>query len=330
MDGIRSVGFLTPEEVEQALRAATAAPSLCNSQPWWFRCTPTAIELHADARRTVPVADPEHRELALGCGAALLNLRLAIRAVGVHPDVRLLPEHGRPDLLAAVRPAARRPVTPSDRELAEAIHRRHTNRRPFTAAAVPDPLRARLRQAAEAERAWLAVLDRTHYGRLQALAREAHQAQLEDPEFVAEWRHWTGRDDHALDGVPARASGPRPEPQDEWVLRDYSGGTASPRVPGKDFEPEPLICVLGSFQDTPLAQLQAGVAMQHVLLTATASGLASSFLSQVIEVPRTRRELRSLIGGGLWPQTVLRIGYGSPVPPTPRRPLSDVLTPDAS
>jgi hypothetical protein len=38
--------------------------------------------------------------------------------------------------------------------------------------------------------------------------------------------------------------------------------------------------------------------------------------------------LRDLIGGGLWPQAVLRIGYGTPVPATPRRDIHDVLDVD--
>ncbi|MDA3645696.1 nitroreductase family protein [Saccharopolyspora indica] len=323
---ITPVGSLTAGEVREVLTAATAAPSLHNTQPWRFHCTPGAIELHADTSRALEAADPEHRELVLACGAALLNLRLAIRASGTVPDVRTFPEPGRPDLLATVRPAARRPATPAERELAAAIPRRRTNRRPFHHDPVPAVLQASLRQAAEAERGWLAVLDPPQRLVLCGLSRQAHQEQLDDPEFVAEWQRWTGRTGDVGEGVPARSSGPVPEPQDEFVLRDFGGGGARTRVAGKDFEPEPLICVLGSFQDSRHAQLQAGMAMQRVLLTATANGLASSFLSQVVEVANTRRELRALIGSGLWPQIVLRIGYGSPVPATPRRPLDEVVT----
>ncbi|WP_307722970.1 Acg family FMN-binding oxidoreductase [Gandjariella thermophila] len=319
------VGGLTAGQVEAALRAATAAPSLHNSQPWRFRCTSSAIELYADPARAVAVADPDHRELLLACGAALLNLRLAIRAMGVYPDVRGFPDPARPHLLAMVRPAGRRAATPADRALAAAVARRRTNRRPFVPAPVPAAVRNRLRRAAEAERSWLAILDRTQMAVLRALVDQAHRAQLADAQFVAEWRHWTGRADDTWDGVPARSAGPAPEPQDEWVLRDFTAGRAARRVAGKDFEPEPLIVVVGSFQDGRASQLQVGQAMQRVLLTATEEGLAASFLSQVVEVPQARRELRALIGGGLWPQTVLRIGYGSPVPATPRRPLEDVL-----
>jgi nitroreductase len=322
---IDAVGSLAADRVREVLRQATAAPSLHNSQPWRFRCTSDAIELYADRTRAVPVADPEHRELVLACGAALLNLRLAIRATGVQPDVRTLPEHCPPDLLAIVRPAGRRPPTATDVALAAAIPRRRTNRRPFMPTPVPPSLQNQLRQSAEAERAWLAIPGRAQLPTLRTLLQQAHEAQLADAAFMAELRHWTGRDPGQSDGVPTRSSGPRPEPQDEWVLRDFSGGSADARVTGKDFEPEPLICVLGSFQDGVSAQLHAGMAMQRVLLSATAAGLSTSFLSHVIEVPGTRKELRTLIGGGLWPQAVLRVGYGSPVPATPRRPLEDVV-----
>jgi nitroreductase len=322
---ITPVRNLTTEQVRSVLEAAIAAPSLHNSQPWRFRCTSDAIELYADLARELPAADPDHRELMLACGAALLNLRLAVRALGNYPDTRLCPDPLRPELVAVVRPEGTLRPTPTDRELAAAIPRRRTNRRPFDPTEVPTPLRHQLRRAAEAEHAWLASLAPHQLPMLRALAERAYHDQQGDRGFRAEWAHWTGRKESIVDGVPARSGGPLPEPQDDWVLRDFSGGQAARRVPGKDFEPRPLIAVVGSFHDQPLARLQAGQAMQRVLLTATAHGLAASFLSHVVEVAQTRLELRLLIGGGLWPQAVLRVGYGSPVPPTPRRAIDDVL-----
>jgi hypothetical protein len=42
---------------------------------------------------------------------------------------------------------------------------------------------------------------------------------------------------------------------------------------------------------------------------------SASLLSQVVAVPTARTQLRDLISGGLWPQTVLRPGYRPPPPP---------------
>lgn len=326
--GVIPVGNLSAEQVRSALLAATSAPSLHNTQPWRFHCTTSAIELYPDFTRALPAADRDHRELLLACGAALLNLRMAIRSVGIHPDVRLLPSAAEPDLLAAVRPQGRRPATPEEVRLAEAISRRRTNRRPFFDAVVPGAVRGALRHAAEVERSWLAPIERDQLPALRELAHRAHQIQQQDPLFVEEWTHWTARHDSHVDGVPRDSSGPLPEPQDEWVLRDFSGGSAPRRIAGKDFEPQPLLAVIGSFHDGTLARIQAGQATQRVLLTATASGLAASFVSQIIEVPSTRRELRKLLGGGLWPQAVLRLGHGPATPPTPRRPLDNVVAVD--
>ena len=319
------VGSLTEEEVVAVLIAATAAPSLHNSQPWRFRCTDSTIELHADLTRELPATDPDHRELLLGCGAALQNLRLAIRMLNVATDVRLLPDRQRPELLAELRPEGFARPTENDRLLARAITHRHTSRRPFLDDPVPEALRGRLRDAARTEQAWMAIVPSEQQAALRALLTSAHRTQLADPSFVAEWQRWTGRVAGEPDGVPADSVGLRPQQQDLWIKRDFDARPATDRLPGRDFESDPLIAVIGSFHDLPLAQLQAGQAMQRVLLTATAAGLSSSFLSQVVEVPAARAELRELIGGGVWPQAVLRLGYGVPAAATARRSLSDVV-----
>ena len=70
--------------------------------------------------------------------------------------------------------------------------------------------------------------------------------------------------------------------------------------------------------------LRAGQALQRVLLTATDRAIAVSPLTQPLETadawlvrdPRT---------GSEQPQMILRIGYGLPVSPTPRRPVADML-----
>jgi len=186
-------------------------------------------------------------------------------------------------------------------------------------------------RAVESERGWLyALSDRVQHASIRELVVAAHREQLADPHFVAELAAWTGREGVHWDGVPVTAGGPQPEPQDEWVLRDFTGGRGRTRTAGKDFEPEPLLVVVCSFHTGPLAELQSGQALQQVLLTATTLGLSVSFLSQPIEVPHIRAKLRRALGTTLEPQAILRIGFGSPVPATPRRPVADLLMPETA
>ena len=322
---------LTGEQVDGLLTAAGRAPSLHNSQPWRFRLTPHAIELHADPERRLPAADPDDRELRIACGAALFDLRLALHGLGVRPIVTTLPDRRRPTLLALVRAGGPKPATPDQLRLLHAIPRRRTNRHPYSDTPVTTQERYALRRAAQDEGGWLhLVVDRQQRAALRQIAERAHDTQMSNPQFRTEFEHWLTNSHPRSSGVPATAGGPLPESQDRWVLRDYTRGTGRPRVPGKDFEAEPLIAVLSAHLTGPEAEIQVGQAMQRVLLTATAEGLAASFLSHVVEVPRARDELRRLIGATRPPQVVLRIGHGWPVPSTPRRGLADIVEPAAS
>jgi nitroreductase len=330
MSEIPGVLGLTGEQVDRLLTTAGRAPSLHNSQPWRFRLTPHAIELHADPERTVPVADPDDRELRVACGAALFNLRIALHGLGVRPLVTILPDRSRPTLLAIVRAGGHKPATPDQQRLLRAVPLRHTNRHPYSDVPVSTMEQYALRRAAQEEGGWLHVVERPQRTALQRIAKRAHDAQTSDPLFRAELERWTTRPPSDASGVPPTASGPPPEPQDRWVLRDYTGGSGRPRVGGKDFEADPLIGVLSANLTGPEAEIQAGQAMQRVLLTATAEGLATSFLSHVVEVPQAREELRRLIGAARPPQVVLRIGHGWPVPATPRRSSVDLLETEPS
>ena len=97
-------------------------------------------------------------------------------------------------------------------------------------------------------------------------------------------------------------------------------------------EPEaPTLMVLGTASDDRLSQLRAGEALSAVLLQAAHFGLATSPLSQPLEIGATRQILQDdVLDGTLSPQIVLRLGWApadSPLPPTPRRPAAEIIDP---
>ena len=171
----------------------------------------------------------------------------------------------------------------------------------------------------------MTILSSAQESRLRTLLAQAHRQQLADPEWVVEFQAWTARPELADDGVPVRAAGLAPGSHDLWTLRDFGEGAGRQAGIGNDFEQQPLVAVLATHTDSAYDQVQAGTATERMLLAATTQGLAASFMSQVIEVDDARLELKRLLGGSLHPQAVFRIGYGSPVPSSGRRDVSDLV-----
>jgi nitroreductase len=316
-------GTLGPA-LDACLRDAVAAPSIHNSQPWRFAVRPGGVELFADRTRLLDVVDPRGRELTISLGAALLNLRVAIVRHGRVPVTRLLPDPARPDLVAVVRLGPHVVPDATVKALAHAIPLRHTNRRPFTRVTVPAEVMAELVAAAEVEGGTLTVADDLGRDQLLGLARSADRRLRADPGYRRELTAWTSGDPDRDDGVPRTAFGPW-DALETLPLRDF--GLTRPTEPRRTahFEARPTLVVLATAGDTPEQWLRAGQALERVLLTATVRGLATTPLSQPLEVPRLR-ELLTDPATGAHPQVILRVGYGPDSPASPRRPLADVVT----
>ncbi|WP_229075556.1 nitroreductase family protein [Actinoplanes sp. DH11] len=308
-------------DLRRAAAAAIQAPSMHNTQPWSFRLRDGGIEVLADPSRRLGVADGTGWALRVACGAATFNARLALAWAGTPAEVRLLPADD-PGVIARLTPGRHRPPTYAERDRYAAIERRHSNRDPFWPDPVPADVRVALIEAARSENAWLDLLvGMTALTGFSEIAHSADRVLRRDHRYQAELITWTGTEE-APDGIPVAAGAPLAEPQDLVPQRVF---TRRRRAPGRDYEPEPLIGILGTAGDRKLDQVIAGQALQNVLLTLTDAGLSASMISQPIEVPPARDQLRRSLGRTGFPQMAIRVGYGRPGHPAPRRDVADVL-----
>ena len=88
------------------------------------------------------------------------------------------------------------------------------------------------------------------------------------------------------------------------------------------------IIVLFSTADDRAARLRAGEAYARISVEAERLGLASSAMTQAVDLPAVRERFRMLMDWPDHPQMVLRVGHPQPgptPPPTGRRPLTAVL-----
>ncbi|WP_086825815.1 nitroreductase family protein [Streptomyces sp. NRRL B-24572] len=316
--------------VTSMVEDAVTAPSMHNAQPWRFvhRTGTDTVELHGDPSREMPREDPDHRALHIGCGAALFNLRVAAAHHGRRAATRLLPRRDDPWHLADVQ-LRQAPVDDELAALHPALRSRHTSRFPFTDEQIPPEILDGLKAAALLEGCRLVLPGAWHTDTVMGLVHASELFEAADASVRAEIAAWirTGaaEEDGAQEGIPSYALGPRQYDVTSPV-RDFD---TTRRVTGRSsvrFEKRPLIALLGTTTDTPGDWLEAGQAMQHVLLRATLDGLSTSLMSQPLEWPELRAEARdpgSPIG---YVHMVIRLGYGPRGRTTPRRPVSEVLS----
>ncbi len=242
----RSAGLLTAPQVREVVGMATECVFFPCVGAWRIDGDPVGLTIRAVAP---PLPGDAGRTQRIACGALLLNLRVAIRSLGMAAVPALLPDPDRSDVLGVVESRDLIPATASDLVLARAQSR--------SAGGSPQPgsidgnslAQHALGHAARTEGAWLAALDP---GRLRP-----------------------------GDLTPATSSGR-------------------------------LVVVVGTLDDGPLAQLQAGQGAQRVVLTAIGLGLLPTVLTALPGSPANRRRLRRLLGGALWPQVVLALGPARP------------------
>jgi len=339
---------MTAEQIARYIVAeAVWAPSVHNTQPWRFIAgsepggqhagqhareqDSQQISLHADPDRRLTAADPEGRELMISCGAALFNVRLTLRSLGYVPETSVLPDPGQPTLVARVRWRERAASDEFERRLFSQIRKRRTHRGAFDPEPLPPDLLAALRGGAARDRAALRIV--ADDGRRAALAAALENAEhqlRQDGERLRELARWTPAPGSACrDGVPATSYPARAEHTDpDFPGRDFARGHGwgmPPLSSAMSIRAAGVAGLLTTAADRPPDWVNAGQALQRILLTASASGAAVALHSQPLELPWLREFIRTKLSDGAYPHLVLRIGMVTQVAVSVRRDPRDVL-----
>lgn len=310
------------EQARWIISQAVLAPSSHNTQPWFFRVSPSAIDLCADRNRALPVNDPQDRELAISCGCALMNLRVAAASRDLDVQVQLLPQPEESGLLARMSTSEPSKASVEEAQLAGFINTRQTYRKRFAPQEVNAQALEQLIEAAAREGARLTpLLSGGARHPASVLVAEGDAAQWADSSWrreLASWMHPQRRGDGLA--IPALAV-----PATRFVVRTFDMGGRVGTKNRQLAETAPLLAVLSTDSDHPRDWLRAGQALQRILLTGCKYGLQASFLNQPIQVASLRFKFQSVVGAS-FPQILLRMGYPlNAISPAPRRALDEVI-----
>ncbi|MFI6773087.1 Acg family FMN-binding oxidoreductase [Nocardia sp. NPDC050412] len=315
------------QTVLAAMRLASRAPSLHNTQPWRWIFDGVRLQLYRDDDRLLTSADPLGRQLVISCGAMLHHVRTAFAAKRWHTDTTRLPDAGRSDYLAVIE--FRPWPDPPDGVLARAgaIDRRRTDRLPLLAPTGLSQLLHTGRMLVTPHDLALDVLDESARAKLAGASDHATAVRRYDTEYQTELHWWAGHSGD-LEGVP------RESLVSDAEFARVSVGRAFPAAPHSarrgDLEDQARLLVLSSPGESVTAWLHTGEALSALLLECTTAGLASCSMTHITEMPSARKIIAGMLAHPGIPQVMIRVGTAPDdepeTPPAPRRPLTDILT----
>jgi hypothetical protein len=229
--------------------------------------------------------------------------------------------------LASVEFSPRELVADVDRNRAEAILQRRTDRLPFRCPTFWARFEPALRGSVDGTAAMLDVLSDEVRSQLAEASQLTETLRRYDASYHTELQWWTSP--FALSGgIPPEALPSTSERGRVDVARDFPARSDADRRPdlGVDWS---KIVVLSAAGDTRPEVFGCGEALSNVLLECTMSGMATCALTHLIEMDESRDIVRRLIRERGEPQVLIRVGIAPPIEDlpaaTPRRPLGDVL-----
>lgn len=310
------------EKQKFLLQYAILAPSKYNTQPWRFRVSDDETQFWLDPACWLTASDPTGRELHISIGAALENFLIAAEHFGCRHEITYFPDADKPEWVASVKLSANGSPAPfrQDKKLFYAIINRHTSRTTYEALNIPTMELNQLKNCCVEEEIDLCLTnDVEKKEKVNGLLVQADARQFANPAFREEITYWMKAGAFDASWLTAKLG----RMAAAYLDRDGTPPKSAQNV----HKQAPFLGILCSTTDDRKAQVKIGQVFERIFLTAASLGVQLQPMTQIIEVPQIREELKPLISiENCFPQHIFRLGYGSREKShTPRRPLSEVL-----
>ena len=315
---------------KKALSYAILAPNPHNLQPWMVDLSETdTVVLYRDPNRGLPHTDPFSRQITIGLGCFLEQMKIAATQTGHKTDLDLFPE-GENGPVAIARFST--PATPDP--LAIQILDRRSCKEPYQMTVIEqsklEALKAYANMVTEAK-----MVDSLH-----RLTWEAFQVEMATPRTLQESANLMRIGKQEINASPdgIDIGGPMLETmmllgilRREAIMDPGSEATKSFLSSYKNMlMSTPAYAVITSRKNDRLSQIAAGAAWLRLNLKTTELGLALHPVSQALQEYDEMEILynrchRLLAQDGETVQMLGRLGYGPSTNPTPRWPLEAKL-----
>ncbi len=305
------------------------APSSHNSQPWEFTLEGTAIDIHAQVERALPISDENNRQLFISLGCALENILTAASAFGLTPTLNYHAQGA-----GITFPSLSATQTLASDHLIHAIPARSTNRNPYLGPVSEDFL-------STIKNLWTPDVD-IRCPQVFAVSEPEKKKILadavlgglgdamDDPKFRAELSNYVIHNlSSKKTGMPAFGLG-IPTPPSFFVptvLKYVNVHKLSRRQEEKLLkEQTPVFGIIATQDDNPEVWMKAGQMYQRIALMAHQAGLKTAVMAAAIQIGDYHKVLQNTLDTQLRPQVFFRLGKCDTLTPhSPRLSAEEVL-----
>lgn len=320
--------MIPQETFLKIIRSAIKAPSGHNTQPWLFAKEDNGICIMPDFSRSLPIADPEHRELYISLGCAAETAIIAARFYGYHAELNL-------DLLenqGSIKIVLSKNDNPEQPELFSFINLRQTTRNLYSDRAVSDDDLKKLTQITSESGCEIGFYaGQEKIDTFVPYILEANARQMSNPDFKNELIHWLRFSEMEAmqkgDGLYAASIGMPSlgHTIGSFVFKYFVTARSEEKRLLKQVQKTALVAMFTTQNNTSVDWIKTGMIFQRFALTATKLGLSHSYINLPCQIPQVRDKMMNDLGLAGFPQLLIRLGYAQKMPFSFRRRVYDVI-----
>jgi hypothetical protein len=313
-------------KMNNIVKAAIAAPSSHNTQPWKLGMRENVIEVWGDEQRMLPKSDSDHRQFFISLGCAVQNILESAKGEGLVPDLKLFPEAGSPLLVAQISLSG---SGEADTTVLERILKRHANRDPYLSDPVPRDIKEEIEKLGSEDIRIYLVEEEGVKTKIATVVKDATEAAFNDKGFTEELSHWIKPSlKKYKDGMPGYNIG-IPWPFSFVVPLAIRYGKVAKQQRAMLEAPlakTPTYFILATKGDDPLVWVRSGMLFEQAWLIACQAGLVMGPLAAPIQIGEFYKDVQAVLGTELRPQIFARLGYPTKfTQPSPRREAEDII-----
>lgn len=312
-------------DFEFLVSQAVKAPSGHNTQPWLFKLLPEAIEIHPNFEKSLPVVDPDNRELFVSLGCATENLCIAASQKGYETAVSVSKKG------IIIVSLAKKETIPNP--LFEQITFQQTNRSVYSGKIPQKDIETLQNLPSEAGiKYYFYENGSAEFDTISKFVFRGNSLQMQNEAFKNELKSWMRynktHQDRTQDGLSYAVFGAPNVPRfiAKSIISLAINEKTQNKADGKKIASSSHLVLFTCEGNTIQEWVNLGRVLQRFLLKTTELGIAHAYLNQ----PNEQRPLANEMAKQLnlkekCPTILLRIGYGKRQAYSIRKDIKEVI-----